>query len=144
MKKEKGFTLIELLIVIAIVGILAAVAIPTYRGYMQRARRADAKTALEQLRAAQEVFRAENGAYTNNFALLNANWGGPGIIAGDYLLFLAAPTPTTFTGQATPNTTRQQSDSVLFFFINQDNRKWTFNTDGMTYDYPNPNCGWSK
>ncbi len=54
---QKGITLIELMIVIVIVGILASISIPTYRGYMQRARRADAKTALEQLRAAQEMRR---------------------------------------------------------------------------------------
>ncbi len=142
MKKEKGFTLIELLIVIVIVGILAAVAIPVYTGYTQRARRADAKTALEQLRAAQEVFRAENGAYTNNFGVLNANWGGPAAVVGDYAIGLAAATATTFTGQAAPNTARQASDSIVTFFINQDNRKWTLNIDGNTYDYPNPRSGW--
>ena len=63
MKSKKGITLIELLAVILIVGILAAVAIPSYTGYMQRARRADAKTALEQVRAAQEMWRAERGCY---------------------------------------------------------------------------------
>ena len=88
MKKEKGLTLIELLIVIVIVGILAAVAIPTYTGYTQRGRRADAKTALEQLRASQEVFRAENGRYANDATdgnalnVLRTNWGGPPAAAG--------------------------------------------------------------
>jgi len=143
MKREKGLTLIELIIVVAIVGILTAVAIPVYTGYSQRARRADAKTALLQLRAAEETFRAENGAYTNNFALLNANWGGPRAVEGEYALSLAAGgTATTFTGQAVPNTPRQQTDNILVFFINQDNRKWTNNRDGLTYDYPNPKSGW--
>jgi type IV pilus assembly protein PilE len=66
MKQEKGVTLIELLVVILIVAVLAAVAIPGYRGYMQRARRADAKTALEQVRAAQEMWRAEKGCYAQD------------------------------------------------------------------------------
>ena len=66
MKSEKGMTLIELMAVVIIVGILAAVAIPMYTGYMVRARRADAKTSLEQLRASQEMFRAERGRYANN------------------------------------------------------------------------------
>lgn len=64
-KSKNGITLIELLIVVATVAILAAIAIPMYNGYMQRARRADAKTALEQVRAAQEMWRAEKGCYAN-------------------------------------------------------------------------------
>ncbi len=111
MRHENGLTLIELLIVVVIVGILAAVAIPVYTGYTQRARRADAKTALEQLRAAQEVFRAENGAYMNNFAMLNANWGGPPATVGLYNITMVATT-TTFTGTATP-TGSQASDGPL-------------------------------
>jgi type IV pilus assembly protein PilE len=106
MKKEKGFTLIELLIVIVIVGILAAVAIPTYRGYTQRGRRADAKAALEQLRAAQEVFRAERGRYANDGAdgdallVLRTNWGGPLATVGLYNITMVS-NATTFTGTAT-------------------------------------------
>ncbi len=43
-------TLIEVLVVVGIVGILAAIAVPIYTNYIQRARRADAKTALQQVR----------------------------------------------------------------------------------------------
>jgi type IV pilus assembly protein PilE len=121
MKKEKGLTLIELLIVLLIVGILAAVAIPVYTNYMQRARRADAKTALEQLRASEEMFRAENGAYTADFALLNATWGGPPAIVGDYDITLFSNGTTLFTGTATPNKARQAPDGPLT--IDQDNTK---------------------
>jgi type IV pilus assembly protein PilE len=105
MEKEKGLTLIELLIVIVIVGILAAVAIPTYTGYTQRGRRADAKTALEQLRASQEVFRAEMGRYANNATdgialnVLRANWGGPSATVGVYNITMVS-NANTFTGTA--------------------------------------------
>ena len=118
MKKEKGLTLIELLIVIVIVGILAAVAIPTYTGYTQRGRRADAKTALEQLRASQEVFRAENGMYANDathgnaLIVLRTNWGGPLATSGVYDITMVS-TLTTFTGTATPNTPGQSGDGWL-------------------------------
>ncbi len=61
MGSNKGITLIELLLVILIVAILAAIAVPIYTNYMARARRSDAKVALEQVRAAQEMWRAERG-----------------------------------------------------------------------------------
>ncbi len=77
MISNKGLTLIELLIVIVIIGILAAVAIPSYTGYMQRARRADAKVALEQLRAGQEMRRAERGGYSTDITELRNTWGVP-------------------------------------------------------------------
>ena len=120
---RKGITLIELLVVITIVAILATIAVPMYTGYMIRARRADAKTALEQLRAAQEMRRAEYGSYLNDRAALQTSWGGPAGTVGDYTITLAA-TATTFTGTATPNTARQLKDTTPnALTINQDGTK---------------------
>ena len=123
MKSKKGITLIELLIVIVIVGLLAAIAIPSYRSYLQRARRADAKTALEQLRAAQEMFRAERGGYSTDINQLRNTWGVPAV-SGDYDINFdcaAALNANSFTAQATPNVARQLSDGNLS--INQNGVK---------------------
>jgi type IV pilus assembly protein PilE len=123
MKAKEGITLIELLVVIVIVGLLAAIAIPTYSNYMIRARRADAKTALEQLRAAQEMRRAEKGSYDTDLTLtaLRTTWGAPGATVGDYTITMPVATATTYTGTATPNKSRQIPDGALT--INQDGVK---------------------
>lgn len=60
---RKGFTLIELLIVIAIIGIIAGVAIPSYVGQQRRAARTEAYTNLETLRLVEEQRFADQGAY---------------------------------------------------------------------------------
>jgi type IV pilus assembly protein PilE len=110
---NKGITLIELLVVVMIVAILAAIAIPMYTNYLQRARRADAKTALEQLRAAQEMFRAERGSYSTDVAQLRNTWGVPAT-SGDYAILMNSATVTTFIGEAQPTTARQIPDGSLF------------------------------
>jgi type IV pilus assembly protein PilE len=114
MKSKRGFTLIELLVVIVIIGILAAIAIPMYTNYTQRARRADAKTCLEQLRAGQEVRRAERGNYSTSLVELQTTWGVP-TACGDYALILNSATATTYQGEADPSgSPRQASDGSLF------------------------------
>ena len=88
LEDKRGMTLLELMIVVAIVGILAAVAIPAYNGYVTRSRRADAFTALETVRAAQEMFRAEQGEYANAWGLLAGC--DAGMAGANYNLVLVA------------------------------------------------------
>lgn len=61
---RKGITLIEMLIVIAIIGIIAAVAIPGYLGQQRRAARTEASSNLQNLRLLMERIFAEQGSYT--------------------------------------------------------------------------------
>ena len=63
LKKTKGFTLIELMIAVAIVGILAAIALPAYQNYVIRTKRADATGALMAATNAMERYRANNFSY---------------------------------------------------------------------------------
>jgi len=63
--RQGGVTLIELMTVVVIVALLATIAIPSYRRYLIRTNRSDAKTALMQLQAAQEKFYLQNNAYTD-------------------------------------------------------------------------------
>ena len=67
---QQGFTLIELMIVVAIIGILAAVALPAYQDYTIRARVSEAILATSQCRTAvSEIYQTGTGAMTAN------NWG---------------------------------------------------------------------
>ena len=63
MKQQVGMTLIELLIVVAIMGILSAVALPSYRDYVLRGKLADAQTQLSGTRARLEQYYQDNRSY---------------------------------------------------------------------------------
>jgi len=63
LKKEGGFTLVELLVVVIIVGILAAVAIPMYKGASDRSKASEAVSALGTIRSSLRVYYAEHAAY---------------------------------------------------------------------------------
>ncbi len=65
---KKGFTLIELMIVVAIIGILAAIAIPNFLNYQCKAKQSEAKSNLGNIRTQQEAFRAENDTYADTVA----------------------------------------------------------------------------
>ncbi len=63
LRKSKGFTLIELMIVVAIIGILAAIAIPNFLQYQMKSRQSEAKTNLQAIKTSEVAFQAERGCY---------------------------------------------------------------------------------
>ena len=71
--RSKGFTLLELMIVVAIVGIIAAIAYPSYLDQVRSGRRADAISTLLSLQLAQERYRAMNVSYIANITDANFN-----------------------------------------------------------------------
>ena len=103
MKNEKGFTLIELMIVIAIIGILAAVAIPSYQNYTKRAKASEAKVMLDAIRTHQESYRAENNKYVDTLATIGFSTTNRYYYT--YRMSAAATYSTAFRAVAVPNGT---------------------------------------
>ena len=70
MKNQKGFTLIELLIVVAIIGIIAAIAVPQLMNAMDRGRQRRSMADMRNIATATGTFRVDTGAYAANLAAL--------------------------------------------------------------------------
>jgi len=60
---HKGFTLIELMIVVVVIAVLSAIAIPSYKNYVLRAKRASARTAIQNMAQQQERYFTQNNTY---------------------------------------------------------------------------------
>ncbi len=114
-RNSRGVTLMELLVVIAILGVLAGIAVPTYRKYLLRTQRSEAKIALLQLQTAQEKFYMQNNAFTND--ITDASPKGLGLLSTtetskyDIAIALSADAQT-YTATATPHTGGGQSDDT--------------------------------
>lgn len=105
-KRQIGFTLIELMIVVAVIAILSAIALPAYQQYVKRSQRAEARAAILKADGWLERFYSENNRYNNGsatgndrFALAFGNVPATG--AARYQITLAVTT-STYTITATP------------------------------------------
>ena len=93
MKSRKGFTLIELMVVILIVGILAAVAIPLMRGRIDSAKWTEGKSAMGTIGTSLRAYAAENAAGTtviNDLGITDSDLKGTYFEIADYLITAVA------------------------------------------------------
>ena len=102
-RPARGFTLIELLIAVAIVGILAAIAVPSYSAWVTKTRRTDATIFLVEAAGEQVRFQSENNRYATTMEELGYGAGTIGTEEGHYSVAVAAGAgATSFELVATP------------------------------------------
>ena len=135
MKKPNGFTLVELMVVVAIIGILAAVGIPQYRDYVTRGKLAEAYANLGTLRTQMEQYFQDNRTYIG-FPCPAAGAEPTGSQYFNYTCLAGTPTKTAYTFVAT-GVVAQGLDGIAFT-INEANVKVTTITGGSAM----ANSGW--
>lgn len=110
----RGVTLIELMIVLAIVGILAAIAVPAYSKYMNKSRRADAQALLMEIATRQELYFTDARSYAPTITALDVKL--PANVSKHYTVVIEGTdlTPPTFVARATPMAgSPQNGDGIL-------------------------------
>ncbi len=117
-QRATGFTLIELMVTVAVVGILAAIAYPSYINYLIRASRAAAQSFMLDVTNKEEQYLLDSRTYlpvNNNASFSSLGLSVPTEVSSFYNLSVASATSTTYTVQAVPIAgTRQASDGPVY------------------------------
>jgi len=138
-----GFTLIELMITVVILGILTAIALPSYTNQVVKSRRSDCMGVMMGFSQAMEKYYSLNYTYLGA-GVSGADTGAPAStlypsvcpLEGDarYNLTIQAATATSFTLRATPISSSPQAGDGYLETTSVGQRRWDKNNDGDTGD----------
>jgi len=115
LRRRRGFTLVEVMIVVAVIALLAAVALPSYQSSVRKGRRADARASLVNTAQMMERYSTEHASSGYSTATISTV-SGPTVVArpasdnGYYQLSLTNLAATTFTLNATPQGAQASDD----------------------------------
>ena len=110
LKDQSGFTLVELMIVVAIIGVLSAVAVPNFKKYQAKAKTSEAKVQLAAAYTALQAFYGDFGAYGTCLAYMGFDPGNEYMSRYYGIGILGAGTETTLNGVAISGATAYDSD----------------------------------
>ncbi len=120
-----GFTLIEIIITAVVIGILAAIMIPQYTKYVEAARGEQARLMLKSIRAAQKIYRSDNGRYTRHFSDLADHMTNPNSDPNRAFRYrIRMATSTRFTARAIRLSGKNRNERMEI------NHNGTFNPSG--------------
>jgi type IV pilus assembly protein PilA len=119
-QREQGFTLVELLVVIVIIGILAAIALPNFLTQSAKAKQTGAKQNVSLINRYQTAYRAENTTFANTFDILATGVlsGGSQSITNDYNYNLDGNIDSTSITAAANNTALKSYSGGTFRYAN--------------------------
>lgn len=133
-RRGRGVTLLELLVTLALVGILAGLAYPSYRGHLVRAHRIEAIEALLATAAAQERFHLQHGRYAEGYEPdVTPGLPLPPVTSGArYRLRISTAAPARYAASAAPRpgSGQEQDGRCSEFGLDESGRRWSVDSLG--------------